>query len=70
MKSIHHPATITWSEEGHIAEVFFPDLPICIAFGTTLEETKAMANEALTGVLKSIVSHDIAFPACKPSDSP
>jgi antitoxin HicB len=63
MKSIDYPASITWSEEDQVFEVAFPDFSGCITFGATLEKAKAMASEALTGILESMVSRSIALPA-------
>ncbi len=63
MKTTCYPAIIAWAEEDKVFEVEFPDLSGCITYGTTLEEAKAMASEALTGVLESMIAHGIALPA-------
>ena len=57
-----YPAIIAWSGAEKVFEVSFPDLPGCLTFGATLEEAKAMASEALSGVLESMIQRGIALP--------
>ena len=59
---ITYPATIVWSDSDEVFEAAFPDLPGCVTFGSTLEEAKTMASDALSGVLESMIARGIALP--------
>jgi antitoxin HicB len=59
---ITYPAIIIRSIADKVFEVSFPDLPGCVTFGSTLEEAKAMAGDALTGVLESMIDRGIPLP--------
>jgi len=66
MKPTSYPASITWSEDDKVFEVSFPDLSGCITFGPSLDEAKAMASEALTGVLEAMIARGISLPSPSP----
>jgi antitoxin HicB len=57
-----YPAMIKLSEEDKVFEVSFIDFPGCITFGTTLENAKAMAADALTGILESMIDRNLGLP--------
>ncbi|MHC9540666.1 MAG: type II toxin-antitoxin system HicB family antitoxin [Vulcanimicrobiota bacterium] len=62
---LKYPARFEPAEEGgYIVE--FLDLPGCVTEGDTLEESQAMAKEALTGWLESVYSRELQIP--EPSD--
>jgi antitoxin HicB len=61
---IAYPAKFEKAREGGYV-VEFIDIPSCVTEGDSLEEAKAMAKEALSGVLASLNSRKIAIP--KPS---
>ena len=61
-----YPAKITWSEGDKVFEGSFNDFPGCITFGATLEDAKAMAADALTGVLESMIDRNIDLPIVSP----
>jgi predicted RNase H-like HicB family nuclease len=58
---IRYPARIEKYDEDDY-EVQFVDLPTCFTAGDTLDDARAMAIEALTGVLESMSSRNIAIP--------
>lgn len=64
MAKLYYPAIFHNDADGFWAE--FPDLPGCVTDGDTMEETLAMAKEALEGYLFTAKDHGEAFP--KPSD--
>jgi predicted RNase H-like HicB family nuclease len=49
------------AEEGGYC-AYVPALPGCFSQGETLEETRAMIQEAIEGHLESLVSHGEAIP--------
>ena len=57
-----YPALISYDQDdaAYIAE--FPDLPGCLTAGGTAEEAAAMAKEALTGYLLSIMERGMDVP--------
>ena len=59
---ISYPAVIEYDSEDDAYNVIFPDLPGCFAFGDTLEEAKANAEEALSAYLESIDSRKLKIP--------
>ncbi|MBF0565961.1 MAG: type II toxin-antitoxin system HicB family antitoxin [Nitrospirae bacterium] len=63
--NINHPAVIKYVEDDMSFLVEFPDLHGCLTEGTTLEEAKDNAKEALTGYLESIFERNL--PLTKPS---
>ena len=58
---IRYPARFVKASEGGY-EVEFIDIPFCVTEGDTLEEAKAMAKEALTAMLYSLVSRKMSIP--------
>jgi antitoxin HicB len=56
-----YPATITYMKKDKIFLVEFPDLPGCLTDGTDMEDAKAMAAEALSGYLMSVIEGDLVF---------
>jgi antitoxin HicB len=56
-----YPATFTYLEEDKGFLVEFPDLPGCLTEGDTMDEAMAMAKEALTGYLESVMDREIDF---------
>jgi antitoxin HicB len=58
---IAYPAKFEEADEGGYV-VQFIDIPSCVTEGDTLEEAKAMAREALSGVLASMDSRKINIP--------
>ena len=63
---LSYPAKIKYLSEDKTYLVEFPDLPGCLTEGTTLEEAKQNAREALTGYLASVFDRTIKIP--DPSD--
>jgi antitoxin HicB len=61
------PAKFEKADEGGYV-VQFIDIPSCVTEGDTLEEAKAMAKEALSGVLASMDSRKIKIPV--PTEKP
>jgi antitoxin HicB len=64
---IMYPAKFEKADEGGYV-VQFIDIPSCVTEGDTLEEAKAMAKEALSGVLASMDSRKIKIPV--PTEKP
>ena len=60
MKTVY-PAIITYREDDGTYLVEFPDLPGCLTDGTDLEDAKAMAKEALSGYLMSVIGRGVEF---------
>jgi antitoxin HicB len=56
-----YPATITYMKKDKIFLVEFPDLPGCLTDGTDMEDAKAMAVEALSGYLMSVIEGELLF---------
>ena len=63
---LSYPAKIKYLSEDKTYLVEFPDLPGCLTEGTTLEEAKQNAREALTGYLASVFDRTLKIP--DPSD--
>ena len=59
---ISYPAVFDYDDTDHTYNVSFPDLPGCLTFGETIEETKANAKEALSAYLESIDSRRLKVP--------
>ncbi len=59
---IIYPAKIVYDHEDKIYNVRFPDFPGCITCGKTLDKAKAMARDALTGVLAVLDSRKMIVP--------
>ncbi len=55
-----YPAIFHPDEKGYWVE--FPDLPVCVTEGDTLEEAKEMAKEALSAILESLDSRKMSIP--------
>lgn len=55
------PAIITNMDDDGSYLVEFPDLPGCLTDGTDLEDAKAMAKEALSGYLMSVIERGVEF---------
>ena len=61
--TLSYPAQIKYVAEDNTYMVEFPDLPGCLTEGTTLEEAKRNAKEALTGYLASVFERDLKIPS-------
>ena len=63
MATVMYPAIIERAGEGY--SVFFPDLPGCTSYGTTVTEAALNAEEALDGHLLVSVQHgdEVADPS-------
>jgi len=59
---IYYPAKITHDKRDNAFLVEFPDLPGCLAFGSTLTEAQDHAKEALTGYLESLDQRSQTIP--------
>jgi antitoxin HicB len=61
--SITYPAKIKYITEDKTFLVEFPDLPGCLTEGSSLEDAKQNAKEALTGYLASLFERNLKIPA-------
>ncbi len=59
---ISYPALFELDEDGKTFNVSFPDLEGCFTYGSTLEETKKNAQEALSVHLESLDSRSKQIP--------
>lgn len=69
MRKIGYPARIWRDEEGYY-QVRFPDVPGVITYGETLEEAKAMAQDALNGVIGSRSDRACGLPEASRLEGP
>ncbi|OGE83677.1 MAG: antitoxin HicB [Candidatus Doudnabacteria bacterium RIFCSPLOWO2_01_FULL_44_21] len=66
MKHLHYNLIFQPEPEGGFT-VIVPALPGCITFGSTLEEAKSMAIDAIQGYLASLKKHNEPIPSDKAS---
>ncbi len=59
---LSYPAKITYFKKDKSYLVEFPDLPGCLTEGTSLDDAKSNAKEALTGYLASIFEREHKIP--------
>ena len=62
MKHLHYNLIFQPEPEGGFT-VIVPALPGCITFGSTLEEAKSMAIDAIQGYLASLKKHNEPIPS-------
>jgi antitoxin HicB len=60
-----YPAHI-WRESNNTWSAEFPDLPGCFSSGSSLEEAKQKAEEALSAYLESLDSRSVSIPEPSP----
>jgi len=59
---ISYPAVIKYNKTDRVYEIDFPDFNSCFSYGETKEEAIEMGREALSGVLETMLEHNIPLP--------
>ena len=59
---LNYPVKIKYFKENKSYLVEFPDLPGCLTEGTSLDDAKSNAKEALTGYFASIFEREHKIP--------
>ena len=62
--SYHYHIVLRPEPEGGFTAII-PALPGCVAYGRTLDETKAMAKDAIIGYVASLLKHKEQVPTDK-----
>jgi predicted RNase H-like HicB family nuclease len=60
---------IIHKDEGSDYSLFFADFPGCMTAGSTMEEARAMAADALAGHVEILLENDVEIPAPTPLDA-